>query len=119
MAPISGADLNGVVLGSADPQRLAAWYRAVLAPDVHDAYPVLRLSRALLIFEQRDDVGAAAAEPGRMILTVQVDELAVLLAHLAAMDVQWVRPVERIPVGSIATLADPDGNFVNILQLDA
>jgi hypothetical protein len=40
------------------------------------------------------------------------------VAHLEALDLEWIRPVEQIPVGTIATVKDADGNFVNILELN-
>lgn len=119
MALVSEARLNGLVLGSADPERLAAWYRDAFAPGAELTDSVLTLGHGLLIFERRDDVAARAAEPGRVIINIQVDELAVLVAHLETLDLEWIRPVERIPVGTIATVKDADGNFVNILELDA
>ena len=118
MALVSEARLNSLVLGSSDPKRLAAWYQAAFAPDVEVTDSVLRLSQGGLIFEQRDDVAAHAAEPGRILINIQVDELPLLVAHLEALDLEWIRPVEQIPVGTIATVKDADGNFVNILELN-
>jgi predicted enzyme related to lactoylglutathione lyase len=118
MALVSEARLHGLVLGSSDPKRLAAWYQAAFTPDVEVTDSVLQLSKGALIFEQRDDVAPQAAEPGRIIVNIQVDELPVLVAHLEALDPEWVRPVEQIPVGTIATVKDADGNFVNILELN-
>jgi hypothetical protein len=118
VALVSEARLHSLVLGSSDPKRLAAWYQSAFAPDVAVTDSVLRLSRGTLIFEQRDDVARQAAEPGRIIVNIQVDELPVLVAHLRTLDLEWIRPVERIPVGTIATVKDADGNFVNILELD-
>ncbi|MFE9328906.1 hypothetical protein ACIHDR_49140 [Nocardia sp. NPDC052278] len=115
---MSKARLHSLVLGSNDPKRLADWYQAAFAPNVEVVDSVLRLSYGTLIFEHRDDVALQAVEPGRIIINIVVDELAVLVAHLEALDLKWIRPVEQIPVGTIATIQDADGNFVNILQLD-
>lgn len=117
MALVSRARLSGLVLGSSDPKRLADWYRAAFAPDVEVTDSVLWLEQGVLVFEQRDDVATRAAEPGRIIVNIQVDELAVLVAHLQTLDLEWVRPVEQIPIGTIATVLDADGNFVNIVEL--
>jgi hypothetical protein len=109
--------LEGLVIGSVDPARLAAWYRTAFAPSAEVVDSVLTLSHGLLIFEQRDDVGDQASEPGRIIINIQVDSLSELVAHLDQLDLEWVRPVEQIPVGEIATVKDLDGNLVNILEL--
>jgi hypothetical protein len=109
--------LGGLVLGSSDPERLCAWYQASFAPGEEVVDFVLVLSHGLLIFERRADVETSALEPGRIIINIQVDDLAVLAEHLRSLDLDWVRPVEPISVGLIATLRDVDGNFVNLLQL--
>ncbi|MBF6065451.1 VOC family protein [Nocardia terpenica] len=119
MAVISEAGLSSLVLGSTDPKRLGAWYQSAFAPDVEIEDSVLRLTQGFLVFEERDDVATQATEPGRIIINIQVREMATLVAHLNTLkDLEWVRPVEDIPVGQIATIKDADGNFVNILQLN-
>lgn len=112
------ARLNGLVLGSRDPDRLAAWYRTAFTPDTDIVDSVLTLDQALMIFERRDDITDRAAEPGRVIINMQVDRLHQLVAHLETLDATWIRPVEQIAVGTIATITDIDGNYVNILELN-
>jgi predicted enzyme related to lactoylglutathione lyase len=81
---------------------------------------VLRLDKGLLIFEARDDVAEHTVEPGRVIINIEVGDMDTLAAHLQNVDgLEWIRPVETIPVGRIATLKDADGNFVNVIQLNA
>jgi predicted enzyme related to lactoylglutathione lyase len=119
MALVSEAALGSLVLGSADPERLAAWYQSVFAPDEQMPDLVLRLARGLLIFEARDDVAEGAAEPGRIIINIEVDDMDILASHVENVQgLEWIRPVETIPVGRIATLKDADGNFVNVIQLN-
>lgn len=118
MSLISKARLGSLVLGTTDPERCSAWYQAAFAPDEEVVDSVLRLSQGALIFERRDDVETSAREPGRIIINIQVDDLIQLKDHLKALELEWVRPVELIPVGLIATLRDVDGNFVNLLQLN-
>jgi hypothetical protein len=118
VALVSNARVGSLVLGSTDPKRLAAWYQAAFAPEVEITDSVLQLSTGAMVFEERDDVAAQSAEPGRIIINIQVDDMSVLVAHLEKLDLEWIRPVEEIPVGTIATLKDADGNFVNLLQLN-
>ena len=118
MAVMSGARVGSLVLGSSDPERIAGWYQAAFAPGREVVDSVLHLNHGLLIFERRSDVEPTSREPGRIIINIEVDELATLVEHLEALDIDWVRPVEMIPVGLIATLRDADGNLVNLLQLN-
>ncbi|MEU4448173.1 VOC family protein [Actinosynnema sp. NPDC050801] len=113
----SGAGLSGLVLGSTDPKRLGAWYQAAFAPEADLADSVLWLEQGVLVFEERDDVAERSAEPGRVIINIQVSDLAALVTHLNGLgDVTWIRPVEEIQIGLIATVKDVDGNFVNVWQ---
>ena len=118
MTLVSGARLGSLVLGSADPERLASWYRAAFRPEA-EIGKVLPLGQGDLIFEQRDDVARQAQEPGRIIINIQVDEFPVLLAHLNTLDLEWVRPAGPFPAGLIGTVKDVDGNFVNFFELSA
>jgi hypothetical protein len=117
VALVSNARLFGFVLGSRDPERLGAWYVSAFAPGGNIVDSTLELDHGLLIFERRDDVAAEVVEPGRIIVNVQVDRLAELVVHLEQLELDWIRPVEQIAVGSIATIKDADGSYVNILEL--
>ncbi|WP_059007215.1 VOC family protein [Streptomyces specialis] len=115
------ARLGGVVLGSTDPERLHAWYRAAFAPEAEPGGPglVLEVGGSTLIFERRDDVAPKAAEPGRALLTFQVDDIKAAAARLDELGVRWIRPVSDPAPGDpvvLATVEDPDGNYPQILQ---
>lgn len=119
MAVVSGAALGSLVLGSTDPKRLGAWYQSAFAPDADFSASVLQLEQGFLVFEQRDDVAEQAVEPGRLIININIRDMDVLVQHLAKLEgLEWVRPVESIAVGLIATVRDADGNFVNVVQFN-
>ncbi|NGO70931.1 VOC family protein [Streptomyces sp. SB3404] len=112
-----------MVLGSTDPVRLWEWYRTAFAPDAEQEGPVLalRLGDSYLIFESRDDVGRKSVEPGRILVNLQVDDIRATEKHLTtALNARWIRPVED-PAGdepvAIGTLEDPDGNYVQIIEV--
>ncbi|GIF47065.1 hypothetical protein DFJ67_7305 [Asanoa ferruginea] len=109
--------LGSLVLGSSDPQRLARWYRAAFAPDAADGGVVELAGGGKLIFDARDDVAPAAAEPGRILINVYVDDAHAVAAHLSGLGVRWVREVEPFPPGLIGTVEDADGNYVQVVQL--
>jgi predicted enzyme related to lactoylglutathione lyase len=117
-AELAGARLGSAVLGSADPDRLSAWYRAAFTPSAEGGGSVVTLDGSRLIFDRREDVGPAAAEPGRVIINIYVEDIAAVDAHLKALEiVERVRPVEPFAGGLITTLKDPDGNYVNVVEL--
>ena len=108
------ASLNLVLVGSADPARLRSWYAAAfgVCPDEDG---VLDFGTIRVVIDKRD-IAARAAEPGRMILTFGVEDMAAAEARLIDREVTWVREVQDTPIGKIGTLVDPDGNYVQVME---
>jgi predicted enzyme related to lactoylglutathione lyase len=104
------------LLGTTRPAELRDWYRKALAPD-HEGDGAFDFGGFLLIIDRRDDVDAKNAQPGRMILNFHVDDFDAVEARLRALDVEWIAPAEERPAGRFATFADPDGNYLQIIQL--
>ncbi|WP_116949900.1 VOC family protein [Jiangella endophytica] len=117
---MSSATVASILLSSTDPDRLGIWYAAALAP-ADDArigdYRMLRYGDFYLMIDQRDDVGPANPEPGRMILNFDVDDARSVVARLDAMGVSWLAPLEDRDGSLFATAIDPDGNYVQIIQI--
>lgn len=114
------AELNSIMLASTDPERLHDWYVTALEPDDDskvDSYRVLRFGPVHLFLDRRDDVGDANPEPGRTILNFMVDDARAVAARLAGMEVRWVAELEDRDGSLFATAADPDGNYVQVIQL--
>jgi hypothetical protein len=75
----------------------------------------MRLGEQYLIFFTHDEITGPSAEPARIIVNFTVDDAQGFAAKLA--DARWVRPLEQGGPGWIGTVADPDGNLVQIIQL--
>lgn len=109
-----GPSLGVVLVGSADPARLRAWYA-----DAFGVVPgkdgVLDFGNAALVIDKRD-VAPTACEPGRMIITFAVPDIATAEARLIDREVTWIREIESTPLGRIGTLVDPDGNYVQVME---
>ena len=108
--------LGSMLLGSRDPDRLRDWYRQAfgLEPDAHG---VLQAGGVGLIVDDRDDVAAANPEPGRFIVNFHVDDARATAEHLDRLGVTWLVRVEERPPGLIGTMVDPDGNYVQVVEL--
>lgn len=106
---------GSILLGSPRAAELRAWYHAVLAPDTSDDGPI-RLGQLMLVIDQRDDVAIANDEPGRSIVNFHVEDFASAQAQLQEAGVEWIAPPEDRPSGRFATFADPDGNYLQIIQ---
>ncbi|MDA0567438.1 VOC family protein [Streptomonospora sp. S1-112] len=117
---MSTATLDSMLLSSTDPRRLHAWYAEAFAPDEDsavDTYRVLRFGGVYLMIDSRDDIGAANPEPGRLILNFQVPDARAAAARLDRMGATWVAPLEDRDGSLFATAVDPDGNYVQLIQL--
>jgi predicted enzyme related to lactoylglutathione lyase len=108
--------LGSILLGSSDPQRLRSWYLDALQPrQTHDGF--LDFGGVGILIDGRTDVAATAAEPGRFILNFHVDDARATAARLDEMGVSWVVKVEEREHGLFGTLVDPDGNYLQIIEL--
>ncbi|TDC42433.1 VOC family protein [Micromonospora sp. KC213] len=115
MAPLR---LGSILLGTPDPDRLRAWYVAAFCPTVTPS-GFLDFGGVEVLVDRRDDVAGKNAEPGRVILNVEVDDARAVAAHLDSMGVTWLAPLEERRDGLFGTLLDPDGNYVQVIQLNA
>lgn len=106
---------GSILLGTTQPEVLRDWYRTALAPE-HNGDGPIDLGGFLLVIDQRDDIASNTSEPGRMILNFHVDDFDEIERQLRAADVNWIAPPEDRPAGRFATFADPDGNYLQIIQ---
>lgn len=109
--------LSSILLGTADPERLRDWYRRALdvEPDNHG---VLDVGGVGLLVDGRDDLADRNPEPGRIILNLTTDDAREVTSHLDRLGVPWIAELEEREHGHFATFADPDGNYVQVLQLN-
>jgi len=110
--------VGSILLACTDPGRLRAWYERAfgVAADI-DGF--IRLGGVGLLVDGRDDVAARSVEPARVIINLHVDDARATARHLDSLGVTWVAKVEyREPAGAwFATAVDPDGNYVQIIEL--
>ncbi len=109
------SSIDSILLGSADPQRLRSWYAQAFGVEP-DADGLLAFGLGVLI-DGRDDVGPVTSEPGRVILNHHVPDIHAAAARLESMNVTWIAEVEFRDAGLwFATVADPDGNHVQLIE---
>jgi predicted enzyme related to lactoylglutathione lyase len=112
--------LDSILLASADPERLHGWYAGALEPDEDsqmDGYRILRYGGFHLIFDTRSDIGERNPEPGRIILNFDVTDARAIVDRLDRQGTQWLAPLEDRDGSLWATAIDPDGNYVQVIQL--
>lgn len=114
------SSLGSLLLASTDPQRLGAWYVEALQPD-DDAsvgsYRMLRFGEFFVMIDSRDDIGGANPEPGRLILNFDVENARETAARIDGLGATWLASLEDRDGSLFGTAVDPDGNYVQIIQL--
>jgi predicted enzyme related to lactoylglutathione lyase len=117
---VASPTLGSILLASTDPQRLHSWYVAALAPETdtkENGYRMLNFGGFWLVIDSRTDIGEVNPEPGRVILNFDVDDARSTAARLNDMGVRWLAELEDRNGSLFGTVIDPDGNYVQIIQL--
>ena len=112
--------LSSVMLGTQDADRLHAWYTTVLPPDSDvrmGDYRVLGYGGIHLFIDPRDDVRPTSPDPARTILNLEVDDARAVATRVDQLGGAWVAPLEDRGGSLFATAQDPDGNYVQVIQL--
>ncbi|ALG08314.1 VOC family protein [Kibdelosporangium phytohabitans] len=105
---------GSMLLGTTRPAELRAWYIKALAPEFTGG-GAIDLGGFLLVIDGRDDVGTTNDEPGRAIVNFHVDDFDAVAAQLNAAGADWIS-VEDRATGKFGTFADPDGNYLQIIE---
>jgi predicted enzyme related to lactoylglutathione lyase len=112
--------LDSMLLASTDPRRLSAWYAAALDPESNadvEQYKVLKFGAFHLLIDSRADVADKNPEPGRVILNFDVPDARAVVSRMEGLGVSWLAELEDRDGSLFATAIDPDGNYVQIIQL--
>ena len=110
--------MGSVLLGSSNVEAMKEWYSKAFSVTANEmgAFP---FGGVQLFIEQHSEVEGPTQEPARVILNLDVDDCRAMEQQLQQVGATWIRPVEQESFGLIGTLADPDGNYVQIIQWGA
>ena len=114
-------DFNSILIGSEDPQRLVEYYTKVLgAPGFSDGgYTGWQLGSGFVTVGPHSEVKGRNAAPGRMIWNIESKDVAGDFERMkAARAIVIAEPhsFDGAPGSSIATFADPDDNYFQLMS---
>lgn len=112
--------IGSILLASTDPERLRTWYAATLDPELNveqGPYRFLKFGGCYVMIDSRTDVADKNPEPGRVILNFDVEDARAVAARMTEVGVSWLAELENRDGSLFATAIDPDGNYVQIIQL--
>ena len=113
-------NFNSILIGSEDPARLAAYYAKLFGePTWNDGgYTGWLIGTGAVTVGPHDEVKGKNAHPGRLIWNIETADVKGDFDRLKAAGATVIREpysFEGYPDAWIATLADPDDNYFQLM----
>ncbi|HEY7599864.1 MAG TPA: VOC family protein [Candidatus Limnocylindrales bacterium] len=114
-------NLNNVMIGSDDAPRLVEYYTRLLGePQWSEGdYIGWQIGSGSITVAPHSEVHGKSAHPGRIILNIESDDVKADFERLVAAGAIVVREpydFEEMPGAWVATLADPDDNYFQLIS---
>jgi predicted enzyme related to lactoylglutathione lyase len=113
-------NFNNILIGSEDPQRLVDYYTKIFGKPVMSdgGYTGWQIGSGFIAIGAHDEVKGKSAHPGRIIWNIEADDVRaefVKLKEAGAIVGREPYSFEGYPDSWIATLADPDDNYFQLM----
>lgn len=113
-------DFNSIMIGSADPGRLVEYYTRLFGePAMSDGgYTGWQLGTGFVTVGPHSEVSGRNPQPGRLIWNIETTDVKGEFERIKAAGAIVVREpytFEGYPDSWIATLADPDDNYFQLM----
>jgi predicted enzyme related to lactoylglutathione lyase len=113
-------NFNSILIGSEDPQRLVDYYTKLFGePTMSDGgYTGWLIGSGFITVGPHDEVKGKNAHPGRLIWNIETADVPGEFTRLmtaGAMVIREPYSFEGYPDSWIATLADPDDNYFQLM----
>ena len=113
-------DFNSILIGSNDPQRLVDYYAKLFGEPMMAAggYTTWQLGRGFVTVGPHSEVHGKSAHPGRIIWNIETSDVQGTFDRFVAAGAIVIREPYGFEgeEGQIATLADPDDNYFQLMS---
>jgi predicted enzyme related to lactoylglutathione lyase len=114
-------NFNGILIGSDNPRRLADYYRGLFGDPAWDGggYTTWMIGSGGVSVGLHSEVHGRNAQPGRLIWNIETTDVKGEFDRLKAAGAIVVREpysFDELPDAWIATLADPDDNYFQLVS---
>ncbi len=119
-------DLNGILIGSENPQRLRDYYTKLFGKPGWDDGGIFgwQIGSGTVFVGPHDQVKGKNSDPGRVIWNMQTPDVKGQFEKLKAAGATVVKepyqmgaaPDRGLPEMSIATFCDPDNNYFQLMS---
>jgi predicted enzyme related to lactoylglutathione lyase len=111
-------DFNSVLIGSTQPKTLAEFYAKVFAkaPEFADGdFSGWQVGSAYLTVGSHSELTGSAKEPARVLLNFETQDVKAEFDRIKSVGATVVKEPYELGGGWIATFADPDGNYFQLM----
>lgn len=111
-------NLNSIMIGTAQPKVLADFYQKVFgrpADMTEGEWYMWQSGNCALSVGEHSEVKGQAKEPSRIMLNLETKAVKEEFERLKKASATIIKEPYEMGGGWIATLADPDGNFIQLV----
>jgi predicted enzyme related to lactoylglutathione lyase len=114
-------NLNSVMIGTKQPAKLAAFYEKVLGKpadmvDQENHFWGWQAGSANISVLEHSEMEGSAKNPGRVMFNFETPQVKEEFERIKAFGGTVIREPYEIGGGWVATLADPDGNYFQLVS---
>lgn len=113
-------NLNSIMIGTKQTRVLAAFYEKVLGKpaemsDENSGFFGWQAGTAYFSILDHSEMTGPTKDPGRIMLNFETTQVKEEFARIKALGARVIREPYEMEGGWIATLADPDGNYFQLV----
>ena len=112
--------LNSIMIGTKQPTALATFYEKVLGKpadmvDKDSGFWGWQVGSAFLSVLEHSAMGGSTKDPGRVMFNFETRQVKEEFERIRALGAKVIQEPYEMGEGWIATLADPDGNYFQLM----
>ena len=113
-------NLNSVMIGTTQLKELASFYEKVLGKpadmiDAENGFYGWQVGSMFLSVLEHSEMKGRSKEPGRVIINFETPQVKEEFERIKALGAVVIKAPYEMGGGWIATLADPDGNYFQLI----
>ncbi len=113
-------NLNSIMIGTKQLKTLSAFYEKVLGKpadmvDNDNGFFGWQVGSGFIGVLEHSEMGGSAKDPGRMIINFETAQVKEEFERIKAAGATVIKEPYEMGQGWIATLADPDGNYFQLM----
>jgi predicted enzyme related to lactoylglutathione lyase len=114
-------NFNSVMIGTKQPQVLAVFYEKVLGKpadmvDEENGFWGWQVGSTFLGILNHSEMGGSTKDPGRLMINFETPQVKEEFERIRGAGATVIREPYDMGGGWIATLADPDGNYFQLMS---